>query len=180
MQNDSYNRGGYIAFVFSIVFSLAFFVYVAVIHPGINLKEVPEVAAPVDQTLAANAPSADDVTGIKKPWEPNEAMVAHGKVVFGNTCAVCHGAGGAGDGPAGAGLKPPPRNFVEPKKWTNGGDSIAIFKTLQEGIAGTSMASFASLPPQDRWALVQFVRSLNKTPVKDDLAKVETFAQTAK
>ena len=153
--------------------------WVAVIHPGINLKEVPDTPATTDQTLAAKEPSAADIKGIKEPWKENDAMVAHGKEVFGNVCAVCHGTDGHGDGPAGKGLVPPPRNFHEPK-WKNGGDSVAIFKTLQVGIAGSSMASFASLPPEDRWALVQFVRSLGPNKVKDDPAKLDAFAATAK
>jgi hypothetical protein len=35
-----YNRGGMIAFTFSMVVTLAFFVYVAFIHSGVDLKEI--------------------------------------------------------------------------------------------------------------------------------------------
>ncbi len=179
MQNDSYNRGGYIAFLFSMVFSLGFFVYITVVHKGINLKEVNE-AQPVDVTIAGQAPAKDvDVSKIEKPWVESEDMVAHGKKVYGNNCAVCHGPNGAGDGAAGAALNPPPRNLIE-GKWKQGGDSIAHFKTLQNGIAGTSMASFAHLPAVDRWALVQFIHSITQNKVKDDPAKLEAFAKTAK
>jgi hypothetical protein len=40
-----------------------------------------------------------------------------------------------------------------------------VFKTLREGIPGSSMASFATLPADDRWALVHFVLSLGPTKV---------------
>jgi hypothetical protein len=35
-----YNRGGYIAFMFSMAFTMIFFVYIAFIHPGVNLNEL--------------------------------------------------------------------------------------------------------------------------------------------
>lgn len=177
MQNDSYNRGGYITFLFSMIFSLSFFVYITVVHRGINLNEVSEVQG-ADVTVA-DAAKAVDVSKIEKPWLESEDMAAHGKQVFANNCAVCHGATGAGDGAAGAALNPPPRNLIE-GKWTKGGDSISHFKTLQNGIPGTSMASFAHLPVNDRWALVQFIHSITKNKVKDDPAKLEAFAKTAK
>lgn len=183
MQNDNYNRGGYIAFLFSMAFSLAFFVYISVIHPGVDLKEVRETQpeAGAEQTLAGGeaAPKAVDVSKVEKPWVESADMATHGAKVYSTNCAVCHGPKGAGDGAAGASLNPPPRNLIE-GKWKVGGDSIALFKTLQNGIPGTSMASFAHLPAIDRWALVQFIHSITQNKVKDDPAKLEGFAKTAK
>ena len=176
MQNDSYNRGGYIAFLFSMVFSLAFFIYVTVVHPGIDLKELPEQAA--DQTLAGGAAAFNPAT-VEKPWVSSEEMIAHGTKVYAQNCAVCHGDKYEGNGPGAAGLTPPPRNFIE-GKWTKGGDSVSLFKVITDGIPGTSMASFAHLPQGDRWALVHLINSVTKNKVKDDEAKLEAFAKTAK
>ena len=176
MSNDNYNRGGYIAFLFSMTFSLAFCIYVTVVHPGVDLKEVqeqPEGGA--EQTLAAV-----DVSKVENPWMPSDDLIAHGKKIYANNCTVCHGENGGGDGPGGKGLNPPPRNFIEGDKWTKGADRVAIYQTLTEGISGTAMAAFAHLNPVDRWALVHLVRSWAKEPVKDDDAKVEAFAKTAK
>src|SRR5438105_4954717 len=125
MQNDSYNRGGYIAFLFSMIFSLGFFVYVTFVHPGINLKEVPE-AAPAGEAAPGNDQTKDiDITKVEKPWIENKDVAAHGAKVFANNCAVCHGPKGLGDGPAGMSLNPRPRNFVE-GKWKMGGESYTI------------------------------------------------------
>lgn len=182
MQNDSYNRGGFIAFMFSMIFSLGFFAYLILFHPGIDLKEVKPRQAPPEQTLAGAAPAKEvDVSKVEKPWIENEDMITHGKKVYANNCTVCHGATGEGNGPAGMGLNPPPRNLVAADaKWKKGADSINIYTTLEKGLAGTSMAAFGHLPAVDRWALTQYVRSLHQGKVKDDPAKLEAFAKTAK
>ena len=83
-----------------------------------------------------------------------------------------------GDGAAGKALNPPPRNLVE-GGWKVGGDRVALFKTLQLGIEGTSMAAFGHIPKNDRWAMVHFIRSITKDKTKDDDTKVEEFAKTA-
>ncbi len=111
----------------------------------------------------------------KTPWVASAEISAHGKELFGQQCTSCHGAVGAGDGPAAAALNPKPRNFTANVGWKNGPKPSQIFKTLKEGIAGGAMASYASLPVEDRWALSQYVASLNPQPQKDtdaDLALV--------
>ena len=116
---DSYNRGGFMAFLFSMVFSLSFFVYIAFIHPGVDLKEVPESAVKeADQVVAGedSAPAEEkvvDVSAVTDPWMSSDAMIAHGAKVYKTNCSICHGDKGMGDGPAGMALVPKPRNFVE-------------------------------------------------------------------
>lgn len=178
MQNDSYNRGGFIAFLFSMVFSLGFFIYIVGIHPGVDLKEVAPTTGP-EQTIATKPLKDVDVSKIDKPWVKSDDMAMHGQKVFGNVCAVCHGSKGLGDGPAGMSLNPKPRNLKE-GKWKQGGDSISLYKTLQAGIPGSSMASFAHLPAIDRWGLVQYIRSITDNAGADDDAKLEAFAKDAK
>ncbi len=176
---DTYNRSGFLAFIFSMAFSLCFFVYVALVHPGVDLKEVPEEqGGGAEQTVAGGAAQAVDVSKVEKPWISSDDLIAHGKQVYTTNCAVCHGPGGAGDGPAGKALVPPPRNLIE-GKWKVGGDSIALYKTLKDGIAGTSMASFAHIPKLDRWALVHFMRSITENKVSDNDSELETFATGA-
>lgn len=179
---DTYNRGGLIAFIFSMTFSLVFFAYIGLIHPGIDLKEVPTEALSNDLAGAGDgskpAVAAVDISKIQTPWEPNEAMVAHGAMVYKANCAVCHGDKGLGDGPAGQALVPPPRNFVE-GKWKQGGDSISLYKTIAEGVPGSSMVSFKHLPKADRFAVIQFIHSITKNKIEDDPAKLAAFAKTA-
>lgn len=55
-----YNRGGYIAFMFSMAVTTIFFIYIAFIHPGVDLKEmeVPAAQKEAAGTAATEAPVA--------------------------------------------------------------------------------------------------------------------------
>ncbi len=177
-DNDPYNRGGLIAFIFCIAFSFIFFIWVSFFHPGIDLKELKQQPAGGDQTIAAQpAAKKVDISGVKNPWVSSDDMIAHGHDVFSQNCAVCHGEKGLGDGPAGKALNA--RNFVE-GKWKAGGDRVSLFKTLQNGLAGTPMVGFPQLPPQDRWSVIHFIRSITNNKIKDDDKAVEKFAGSAK
>lgn len=96
----------------------------------------------------------------KTVMTPNPALMARGKALFAQTCATCHGPEGKGDGPAGASLNPRPRNFTAPTGWKNGTRLEDIYKTLDEGIKGSSMVSYNYLSKKDRMALVHVVQSL--------------------
>jgi mono/diheme cytochrome c family protein len=48
---------------------------------------------------------------------------------YSQVCAVCHGAGGAGDGAAAAGLPVTPANFTEPAFWESLTEEL-VFKRL--------------------------------------------------
>jgi mono/diheme cytochrome c family protein len=85
--------------------------------------------------------------------------IAKGKTLFETNCSSCHGVEGKGDGVAGKTLNPPPRNFHELTGWTNGPTFSKIFKTLQEGIIARGMASYNSLPAEDRIAMIHYIRT---------------------
>ena len=91
---------------------------------------------------------------------PNPALMARGKAIYAQTCATCHGPDGKGDGPGGKGLNPTPRNFTQSAGWKNGTRVEDIYKTLNEGIKGSSMVAYTDLSKRDRMALVHVVQSL--------------------
>lgn len=112
---------------------------------------------------------------------PTPAMLERGKSLFGPNCAACHGQTGAADGPAAKGLNPAPRNFTSADGWKNGTTLAGIFKTLSEGIPGTSMSSFDTLPPKDRMALVHAVRSMGSFDHgRDDPGALQEMAERFK
>lgn len=175
-NRDEYNRSGLIAFAFTMLFCLAFFFYLVAINKGVDLGE--NVVDPNAPVAAGEAP-VFDIAQVKEPWVSTPELVAYGKKVYQANCAMCHGNEGKGDGAAGAALRPPPRNFVE-GKWTQGAGVIAHYKVLQNGIAGTSMASYAHFSAADRWAVLHFIESLTTNKSSDDPAQVAEFAKTAK
>jgi mono/diheme cytochrome c family protein len=174
-DQNGYNKTGMIIFVISMLASFGIMIYVAFLSGGIDLKEVRERAAGPKQEQAAAAPGAVDVTAVKDPWMPSDPMLARGKQLFAQNCAMCHGTEGKGDGPAGASLNPKPRNFVE-GKWKKGGTRLGLMGVLQNGLPPSSMQSYKHLPINDRWALVHFVRSITHNLVKDNDADVAAKA----
>ncbi len=174
---DNHNRGGMLAFMFSMVFVFCFFIYIVVIHPGVDLGE--NVSDPEPQTAAAAAGPAFDPSSVAEPWVSSPEMITYGQKLYSANCTLCHGPKGMGDGPGGAGLNPKPRNLVE-GKWTQGGGEISHFKVLTDGIKGSSMAPYGSLPVHDRWALVHFIESITQNKSKDTAEELKQFGATAK
>lgn len=176
-SREEYNRSGMSAFIFSMAFVFCFFIYIVVVHPGVNLDE--KIVDPAAVTQGATGEAAFDIATVSEPWVPNDQVVAHGKKLFATNCAMCHGNEGKGDGAAGAGLNPKPRNLVE-GKWTQGEGVIAHFKVVTNGIPGTSMAGYGHFKPADRWALIQFIESITQNKSTESPEKVAEFAKTAK
>jgi caa(3)-type oxidase subunit IV len=110
----------------------------------------------------------------EKAWVASPELIAHGKEQFQNQCVVCHGAQGEGNGAAAAGLNPKPRNFTKADNWKNGRKPSQIFGTLTKGL--NTMPAFGTLPPDDRWALAHYVRSLgpheSEKDSSEDLKKI--------
>lgn len=104
---------------------------------------------------------------------PNEKLLAMGEASFKSSCASCHGEKGFGDGAGGAMLNPKPRNFHEKTGWKNGREISSMFKTLQEGIAGTGMNAFEFLPVEELFAILYYIRSFTNDfpPVTEDEIK---------
>lgn len=64
--------------------------------------------------------------------------------VFNSRCSVCHGPRGAGDGPASAGLTPPPRNFQD-KAWQAAVSDDHLEKIIAYG--GGAVGRSPAMPP---------------------------------
>lgn len=87
--------------------------------------------------------------------------LAKGKEVYTQNCLTCHGEKGAGDGPAGQYLNPRPRNLAT-DSYKNGDSKEKIMETLEKGLKGTAMASFAHIPAKDREAVAEYLLSWRK------------------
>lgn len=172
MSLDSYNKWGWITVLLTCALSVTWILYFMFVQVPIDLDEVGEVSPPVESIPL-------DISGVKDYWLTSELMVAKGKELYNQYCALCHGPTGKGDGVAGRGLKPAPRNFIS-GDWKYGGRSQDLYNIITKGSPGTSMASFSHVPKLERWALVHFVRSLTKKPVKDSPEQLKNFATQSK
>ena len=74
-----------------------------------------------------------------------------GRTIFNASCIACHGNGGVGD-------RAPALNTGN---FAHGGEDYQLFQTIHSGIAGTQMPSFASLPSDDVWRIVVYLKSLS-------------------
>ena len=112
------------------------------------------------QDIPMQSPRVIPPVDIMKAGISTPEIVAKGKDLFKANCSSCHGDNGQGDGPTASTLTPKPRNFHSLEGWKNGSKVSQMYKTLQEGIAGTAMASYGYMPPEDRFALIHFIRTL--------------------
>lgn len=94
----------------------------------------------------------------------DEATLAQGKKVYETYCTGCHGVQGDGKGPASRFLNPKPRNFMEADfrfRSTPSGDLPTdedMYRTLTEGLKGSSMPSWRLLSETDRRAVITYLK----------------------
>ncbi len=87
----------------------------------------------------------------------------HGRVLFEQNCALCHGEDGGGNGPRSAALSPRPADFRDPD-WRWRTSARRAYYVIREGQRGTPMASWRGLSEDDTWDLVAYIFSLPEAP----------------
>jgi high-affinity iron transporter len=111
-------------------------------------KAEPEQVAGIAHDLAAALLAAYPV-----PLTPKEAPdFARGATLFGQSCAACHGEAGDGRGPDAVKLDTPPTAFTDADR-ARQRSVFGLYQLITQGLDGTAMPSFDSLPSDDRWAL---------------------------
>lgn len=86
--------------------------------------------------------------------------LADGRAVYAGRCASCHGDQGLGDGPAAAGIRPPPPAIGDPSVM-RGVSPALLYRVISAGVSGTAMPAWdATLTPEQRWNVVGYVLSL--------------------
>lgn len=111
-------------------------------------------AAPPPPSSAAPAPAE------APPPAAAEDFAKTATELFGTRCMPCHGAGGAGDGPASAGLTPKPANFTS-AEWQAKVTDEHIEKIIQYG--GAAVGKSPAMPPNpdlmDKEGVVKALRA---------------------
>ena len=106
-------------------------------------------------------------TGFPKQLEINDALVKRGQQRYNIYCSACHGFDGRGQGTVpqrvaaggGAWLA---QNLVDPSKGVINQPNGQIFNTISNGY-NTMMGYAQQIPHADRWAIVLYVRALQRS-----------------
>jgi S-disulfanyl-L-cysteine oxidoreductase SoxD len=129
-------------------------------QPSHRAQAMPRPVA--EGTIALGQPQPlldiDDSDDLTNPVPADESSVAHGRWLFGERCACCHGAVGKGGGPVSKFFPPAPDlTYVTIRQRSDG----HLYGTVTLG--GRAMPSQAEgLADRDRWDLVNFVRVLQR------------------
>jgi caa(3)-type oxidase subunit IV len=86
-------------------------------HEGNNWENIAAQAA-VERGIPLEPGEVEEE--VEEEGEPVETAAFNAPQMYGLICGSCHGATGAGDGPAGAVLNPRPANFTDPAFWAEG------------------------------------------------------------
>ncbi len=139
----------------------------------VTFKGVPEMAtspsggqgsACVQPRKTAKAPS--EFLTKTNALPSSSAAVQAGKELFLRAaqpvaCVMCHGEQGDGKGVMGTAFVPSPRNFTCGAMMREIPDG-QLFWIIKNGSPGTGMMSFSSLPDEQVWQLIHYIRSLAK------------------
>ena len=122
---------------------------------SIAIAAVPLLAWAGVAVVSAQGPwvAPADAKAMKNPVKG----VGNAKKAVETNCVSCHGASGKGDGPAAAALPPP-----KPANWTAAAvqsqSDGEIFWKMSNGRG--AMPPWKHLPEQERWEIVNYIRTL--------------------
>ena len=93
---------------------------------------------------------------LQNPVPPTPEGIAAAMIVYQNRCANCHGVNGDGNGPKAAELSVAPADFRNARAMAAVTDG-ELYWQITKG--ARPMPSFESLSEQERWQLVNYVRT---------------------
>lgn len=135
------------------------------------------VMMPPEHTIARNhkpyrleSPEEAD-KALRNPLAYTEESLIRGRKVYNTYCMVCHGERGYGDGPV-VNPFPIPKSLQSDDmlRWGDG----HLFHVITKG-QGVMPSYAQQIQPQDRWAVILYVRALQRAehPTADDVRELK-------
>jgi len=118
--------------------------------------EAPVLSPPVGAVPITGREVVSQESELKNPVPSTAASLTRGKALFETNCVICHGQTSVERGPVGKKLVPPPPGLDH--DMVKGLDDSSIFKAITFGF-GRMPAFQNKLMPQERWNLVNFLRT---------------------
>ncbi|HKW26412.1 MAG TPA: c-type cytochrome [Terriglobales bacterium] len=106
-------------------------------------------------SVAVASAGARQAARRSEPAPPSSPQLQQGREVFVQFCAACHGERGDGKPPTGLKLKPPAMDLTAFRL-----SEALIRRALEEGVLGTGMAAWKSLPAEQLSAVAVYTASL--------------------
>jgi mono/diheme cytochrome c family protein len=128
---------------------------------AIEYQQGPRKAAPAE-AVRFDGPSEPKGGQLVNAVPADAVSLERGRILFDRNCALCHGAGGLGNGPITEFWKAEmrrPANLTEPRMTTMSDSSLYI--TISQGF-GTMPPLRENLNVRERWDVVNFVRTLSQ------------------
>lgn len=124
------------------------------IEPEQEMEEPTVEVEPKDYGVPA------DDANVINPIAVDDASLQRGEEIYRSSCIKCHGEEGRGDGSVGASLNPKPVDFrAEHVKELSDGE---LFYIITHGVEGSAMRTFAFFEEEDRWHLVNYMRTFQE------------------
>ncbi len=131
--------------------------------PGSAMRVPPEGTVARNQNPYPYGPGDIIEAGenLVNPLSPTKEVLERGKKMFEINCAVCHGYTGKGDGPV-VDPYPAPPSFVSAAAGTRLWKDGMVFHLITMG-RGQMKSYAAQVRETDRWAIVHYIRLLQKS-----------------
>ena len=147
----------------------------------------PSARCPPPAVWAAVSDSAwahlepDSLPGATATWcnplDAGRPAQDAGRSIYARHCAMCHGAGGKGDGLGAGPSLPAPYDFTAPEfaGMREPPGTAVLYAIVSRGIAGTSMRAFDELGPWERLAVLAYI---TRFPGDSAVAAQKAWADT--
>ena len=115
-----------------------------------------------DQEPAVQPEIPEAYSGLTNPFAADPGPVAAGKELFEANCSSCHGITGEGDGPASAGIDPPPGNLAA--RHQSMSDAYMLWRISEGGLMepfNSIMPGWKGMLDEDSiWQIIAYIRTM--------------------